>query len=720
MIGTRRARTTHRPTLSRSPIIALLLGLVLVMELMVPDLALAETNGPAAVDAPQVTASSDEGAPPADETDEEADATDPKTAQSADEASVADESDTDESSADEPAVDAQATDESDAQGEPQQQADEQARAGEQESGATDGTPADDGSPQDGDEPGEPGSNDATAPDDAATPDAATSDDAASPDDAATSDATTDGAPADEPSADPDPTDATDDATAGSAVVMPIAPARATAARVVVRTVARNGWDASHTRYYVNNVAQTGVVAIGSGSSRKFYLFSRSGVLIKSGYLAIDGRIYVSDQNGVLASLTGGRRRGWTVSSAYGRGQQRYYLYRIRSGANKGAYYAKPGYSKNGYAHYTRPEGYVVVGSYLTGKAQGSRIYLADATGRLASLSSGQESGWVTSNSWGTKKKRRYLLIRDTTGADAGVYYATFGYSTKRYAHYTTKKGYVRTKSWTSDGKVFVANAKGKMLTLSNTNRSKGWRVSSRFFKDGKTRRYYLYKSTSGPTAGAYYAKPGYASAPYAHYTQADGTVATNQTVRIPNSTNVYRADAKGKLTKWDRASIIENYCTWAVKIANDRRYGYSQYNRWTGADDAYVKKNGAGDFDCSSMVITGLRKAGLKVGSASYTGDMYQQLTKNGWQAIVYNGKMSSLRRGDILLAPTYHVEFYLGNGLRVGAHADEHGGIGSGAKLGDQLQKGSVAAGSYDYNGEISVRSSNYGWFTYVLRYKG
>ena len=73
---------------------------------------------------------------------------------------------------------------------------------------------------------------------------------------------------------------------------------------------------------------------------------------------------------------------------------------MRTGAAAGLYYAKPGYSKDGYPHYTRPEGYVVRGVYLTGTKRGSRIYLANSKGELASLPAGKNAGWVNSSSWG--------------------------------------------------------------------------------------------------------------------------------------------------------------------------------------------------------------------------------------------------------------------------------------------------------------------------------
>ena len=568
-------------------------------------------------------------------------------------------------------------------------------------------------------------------------------------------------------------------------------------------VLRNGWDASHTHYYMNDVAQKGVIAITENGVTHHYLFDASGALVKGSYRKVGGRIYVSNasgelaalsdakakegfrwltnyggssgrqryylyrdkktgafyalagysadgvrhytrpegfvvrkswtkgsriylatKDGKLAALSGKAKQGWLVTKSIGQGKQRYYLYRDTKGTDKGAYFARPGYDKGGYAHFTRPEGYVVTGVYLTGNSQGSRIYLADKEGRLASLASGKNSGWVESSSWGAKNKR-YLLIRDNSGANKGAYYARLGFSTKSYAHYTTKKGYVKTKTFKTDGKIFVTDSKGKIASLKAGDQ--GWLKTAAFSKGKK--RYYLYKDKgTGLTAGAYYAVEGYSTDGYAHLTTAKGYIATDGVFKDVKSGKMFLTNAEGLATESNTANIIERYLTWAVDIANDPRYGYSQPNRLTGANAAYVKKHGAGDFDCSSLVLSALKAVGLKVGTAYYTGDMMGQLVKHGWTAIRYNGKTSSLKRGDILLEPNYHVEFYLGKSgkynLRVGAHGDEFGGIGYGAALGDQRQKGTPKPGSYDYDGEVSVRRETdeyfYSFFSWVLRYTG
>lgn len=138
-------------------------------------------------------------------------------------------------------------------------------------------------------------------------------------------------------------------------------------------------------------------------------------------------------------------------------------------------------------------------------------------------------------------------------------------------------------------------------------------------------------------------------------------------------------------------NVKESAVQWAVNIANDKSHGYSQAHR-----------NGP-DYDCSSLVITAYKKAGAKVGGATYTGNMKSEMTKYDFKWIPWSqiGSTSKLQRGDILWK-NGHTEMYIGNNKNVGAHQDY-----GNPKTGDQNGK------------EISV-TNYYGGWTGVLRYKG
>lgn len=145
-------------------------------------------------------------------------------------------------------------------------------------------------------------------------------------------------------------------------------------------------------------------------------------------------------------------------------------------------------------------------------------------------------------------------------------------------------------------------------------------------------------------------------------------------------------------------SKVENYTQQAIKIANDNRHGYSQYNRW-----------GSPDYDCSSLVITVVEKAGIpvKTKGATYTGNMYSVFLRCGFKDVTNSVNLRTgqgLKRGDILLNTTHHTEIYIGNGKNVGARISELGTIYG--KAGDQTGQ------------EIRTHSYyNYPW-NYVLRY--
>lgn len=82
------------------------------------------------------------------------------------------------------------------------------------------------------------------------------------------------------------------------------------------------------------------------------------------------------------------------------------------------------------------------------------------------------------------------------------------------------------------------------------------------------------------------------------------------------------------------------------KSCDDWSLGYDQSNRWDIRD--------GGECDCSSLVITALKRNGFDTGAASYTGDMSYNLTRRGWARIPAD--LTKAQPGDILLNDTYHT----------------------------------------------------------------
>ena len=130
----------------------------------------------------------------------------------------------------------------------------------------------------------------------------------------------------------------------------------------------------------------------------------------------------------------------------------------------------------------------------------------------------------------------------------------------------------------------------------------------------------------------------------------------------------------------------------AIRIAKDNSHGYSQYDRWNI------------DYDCSSLMYICGYKAGyaLPKSGTRYTGTMIDHFSKCGFRVDKFDGNLSDLEKGDILLNTAYHTAVYIGNGQIVEASQSETGGISG--RQGDQTGH------------EIHIRNVyNYPW-THVL----
>lgn len=118
----------------------------------------------------------------------------------------------------------------------------------------------------------------------------------------------------------------------------------------------------------------------------------------------------------------------------------------------------------------------------------------------------------------------------------------------------------------------------------------------------------------------------------------------------------------------------EKAVQWALSIAGDDSHGYDQANRW------------GPDYDCSSLVISAYRQAGVPL-TCTYTGNMRVNMLANGFRAVTGEVDLAGgegLQRGDVLLNERSHTALYLGGGLLLHARGNEHGGATGGAR-GDQ-----------------------------------
>jgi hypothetical protein len=127
---------------------------------------------------------------------------------------------------------------------------------------------------------------------------------------------------------------------------------------------------------------------------------------------------------------------------------------------------------------------------------------------------------------------------------------------------------------------------------------------------------------------------------------------------------------------------ISTFCERMRYWCEDGNLGYDQSNRWD------IREGG--ECDCSSLVIFALREAGFDTGTASYTGDMSDNLTARGWQRIPFSST-SQVRAGDILLNDLYHVCAVIsgsGSTATIAQASIDERGRATGGQSGDQANE--------------------------------
>lgn len=117
-------------------------------------------------------------------------------------------------------------------------------------------------------------------------------------------------------------------------------------------------------------------------------------------------------------------------------------------------------------------------------------------------------------------------------------------------------------------------------------------------------------------------------------------------------------------------AIANKAATFMEQICNDDNYGYDQNERTTGytsiVKNAGKVQGGKGEFDCSSLVATCYRLAGLNIPVSSTTRTLRNALLNTGKfvkytdQAHLSTGNLS--KRGGIYLKEGTHVVMVLSN----------------------------------------------------------
>ena len=274
---------------------------------------------------------------------------------------------------------------------------------------------------------------------------------------------------------------------------------------LVLNVAPSGEKAGWQRYWVgaDGYLVRGRLVTETESGRWAYA-EADGTIARGRYAdPSTGYVYLADNDGRLES------QGWHVTSAYGSGTQRYWV-------DATAHACVPGYSADGWDHYTTPAGYVLRGRQTD--ASTGDVYLADNDGRLES------PGWHVTSAYGSGTQRYWV--------DASAHACVPGYSADGWAHYTTAAGYVLRGASTDSatGYVYLADNDGLLA-------GPGWIIGD--FGNG-LQRYWV-------DAEKHACVPGYSKDGWAHWTTTYGYVLRG--AQHYDEDGVLLADNEGKLAE---------------------------------------------------------------------------------------------------------------------------------------------------------------------------
>lgn len=135
-------------------------------------------------------------------------------------------------------------------------------------------------------------------------------------------------------------------------------------------------------------------------------------------------------------------------------------------------------------------------------------------------------------------------------------------------------------------------------------------------------------------------------------------------------------------------TIPEKAAQFMEKIAADDSHGYDQGSRW-----------GTPDYDCSSLVISAYKAAGVPL-TSTYTGNMKADFLAHGFSDVTKKVNLangSGMERGDVLLHELNHTAMYVGNGMIVHAAGNEYGKA-TGGKPGDQTGREICKTNYFNY----------------------
>ena len=140
--------------------------------------------------------------------------------------------------------------------------------------------------------------------------------------------------------------------------------------------------------------------------------------------------------------------------------------------------------------------------------------------------------------------------------------------------------------------------------------------------------------------------------------------------------------------------VTDTAGAWAWAIAADDSHGYDQGSRW------------GPDYDCSSLVISAYKKAGVPL-TCTYTGNMRADMLTHGFKDVTGKIDLSTgngLQRGDVLLHEAKHTALCIGGGKLLHAAGNERGGA-TGGRTGDQTGREICIAGYFNFPWQCVLR---------------
>lgn len=324
------------------------------------------------------------------------------------------------------------------------------------------------------------------------------------------------------------------------------------------------------RYWIESdgsMAKGKLLRVVEGGSEYYAYATPEGPVVRGRWVdPSTGYVYFADNDGRLESS------GWVVTGDYtGGALQRYWI-------DEDARAAVPGYSPDGWDHYTTAEGYVARGAWADPST--GFVYLADNDGLLSG------TGWVVSDAYG-HGLQRYWVDPETHACEPG-------FSADGWAHYTTDGGYVLRGALGTEHGVLIANNDGLLAEGAHEG---GWVVTADYSND--VQRYFF-----DEVDGHLYARSGFfqESLPGGARSWFYGNPETGYVVRgaLATDSGVLLADNDGLL--------VEN-------VASPGWFDSSAYE---GASERYYL---TADADGHLYASTGIFKASLDGVESEFYGD---------------------------------------------------------------------------------------------------